>query len=67
MLFRSISQLEENKEEFALNADSPEQQQLLASLDTIYRRELVRVSNMIHSKASRGLRDFASAFRFKKE
>lgn len=54
-------------EAFALNAESPEQQDLLASLDRIYRRELVRISNMIHSKASRGVRDFADAFRFKKE
>lgn len=64
---RLISQREENAEEFALNAETPEQQDLLASLDRIYRRELVRISNMIHAKASRGVRDFADAFRFKKE
>ncbi len=64
---RLILEVDGGKDEFALNADSEEKLNLLASVDTIYRRELVRVSNMIHSKASRGVRDFANAFRFKKE
>jgi hypothetical protein len=62
-----IAEMQGAAGEFALQADSEEEQQLLASLDVVYRRELVRVSNMIHSKASRGVRDFASAFRLKKE
>ncbi|HEX3663454.1 MAG TPA: hypothetical protein VHU89_18605 [Acidobacteriaceae bacterium] len=40
---------------------------LMEELDRIYRRELVRVSNMIHSKASPAVREFARAFRFKKD
>jgi hypothetical protein len=40
---------------------------LMEELDRTYRRELVRVSNMIHSKASPAVREFARAFRFKKE
>jgi transcription initiation factor IIE alpha subunit len=32
-----------------------------------YRRDLVRVSTFIHSKASSAVRDFADAFKFKKE
>ncbi len=32
-----------------------------------YRRELVRVSTFIHTKASSAVRDFADAFKFKKE
>jgi hypothetical protein len=40
---------------------------LLRDLDLIYRRELVRVAGMIHSKASAAVRDFARAFRFKKD
>jgi hypothetical protein len=62
-----ITQVEGSRGEFALNADSEEKERLLASLDAIYRRELVRISNMIHTKASRGVRDFADAFRLIKE
>lgn len=40
---------------------------LMADVDRIWRRELVRVSNMIHSKASPAVREFARAFRFKKD
>jgi predicted transcriptional regulator len=40
---------------------------LMAKLDETYRRELVRVSAMIHSKASAAVREFARAFRFKKD
>jgi hypothetical protein len=40
---------------------------LMEDLDRIWRRELVRVSNMIHSKASPSVREFARAFRFKKD
>ena len=64
---RLIAEVEGNDGEFALNADSDEKERMLASLDAIYRRELVRISNMIHSKASRAVRDFANAFRLKKE
>ena len=40
---------------------------LIDSLDRIYRREVVRVSTMIHSKASPAVRAFARAFRLKKD
>jgi hypothetical protein len=40
---------------------------LLEDLDATYRRELVRVSTMIHSKAPPAVREFARAFRFTKE
>jgi hypothetical protein len=32
-----------------------------------YRHHLVRVANLIHSKASPAVRDFARAFQFKKD
>jgi hypothetical protein len=35
--------------------------------DALYRRDLVRISRMIHAKASPGVRDFADAFRFTKD
>jgi len=36
-------------------------------VDETYRREVVRVSTLIHSKPSSPVRDFARAFRFTKE
>lgn len=44
-----------------------EQDELIAHVEATYRRELIRVSRMIHSKAPFSIRDFARAFRFTKE
>jgi len=46
---------------------NPDRDQLIDSLDRIYRREVIRVSTMIHSKASPAVRAFARAFRLKKD
>jgi DNA-binding MarR family transcriptional regulator len=46
---------------------SVQQDELMLEVHTTYRRELLRVSHMIHSKASPAIREFARAFRFKKE
>ena len=43
------------------------QDALIEFVDATYRRELVRISNLIHSKASAAVREFARAFRFTKE
>lgn len=59
--------VEGNADSYALRTGSPEMEWLLADLDAMYRRELVRVSNLIHAKAPRAVRDFASAFRIKNE
>jgi hypothetical protein len=40
---------------------------LLQAVDITYRSELIRISGMIHSKSSRGMRAFADAFRFRKD
>ncbi len=40
---------------------------LVEAVAATYRRELVRVSTFIHTKASSAVRDFADAFKFKKE
>jgi hypothetical protein len=40
---------------------------LMPDVDRTWRRELVRLSNLIHSKASPAVREFARAFRFKKD
>lgn len=46
---------------------SKEQDELMHGIDSAYRRDLVRISTMIHSKASSPVREFAKAFRFKKD
>ena len=43
------------------------QNRLVEAVDTVYRKEVVRVSSLIHSKGSAGVRDFARAFRIKKD
>jgi hypothetical protein len=40
---------------------------LIQELDKTYRRELLRITRMIHSKAPPSVREFARAFRFKKD
>jgi sugar-specific transcriptional regulator TrmB len=46
---------------------SEEQNELMHRIDYAYRRDLVRISTMIHSKASSSVREFAKAFRLKKD
>jgi hypothetical protein len=41
--------------------------ELLKALETAYRTDLIRISKLIHSKPSSAVREFARAFRFKKE
>jgi len=48
-------------------AASEDQDQLLGLVDETYRRQLVRISQLIHSKPSAAVRDFARAFRFTKK
>lgn len=52
---------------FSYLARSAEQNELMQLVDNTYRRELVRISTMVHSKASSSVREFAKAFRFKKD
>lgn len=40
--------------------------ELMQAVDRLWRRELIRISSLIHSKASPSVRQFASAFRFKR-
>jgi hypothetical protein len=46
---------------------SDEQNELMRLVDDAYRRDLVRISTMLHSKPSSPVREFARAFRFRKE
>jgi hypothetical protein len=54
-------------EQFRFLETSTEQTRLLAVLADTYRHELVRVSNLIHTKPSAAVLEFARAFRFKKD
>ena len=51
---------------YAYNPAQP-RDRLMPEVDRTWRRELVRLSNLIHSKASPAVREFARAFRFKKD
>lgn len=46
---------------------SPEKDNLIERVDEIYRHQIVRISQLIHSKPPAALRDFARAFRFTKK
>jgi len=64
---RLIVEVSGEEPRFTAIANSPDTEAMLIALDGVYRREIVRISTMIHSKASRAVRDFARAFRFTKE
>jgi hypothetical protein len=53
--------------EFRYKSHSAEKDSLIVEVSETYRRELIRVSRMIHAKAPSAVRDFAQAFRFTKE
>lgn len=53
-------------ESYVYNSVSFDQDQLMAAVDATYRREVVRIANLIHSRPPSAVRDFARAFRFKK-
>jgi hypothetical protein len=52
---------------FSYFSRSEEQNNLMRLIDDAYRRDLVRISTMLHSKASSPVREFARAFRFRKD
>ncbi|HKV27324.1 MAG TPA: hypothetical protein VJN90_03485 [Candidatus Acidoferrales bacterium] len=58
-----IAAVPAESETYVYVSQSEEKDTLLRAVDATYRRELVRVSTMIHSKASPAVREFARAFR----
>jgi hypothetical protein len=52
---------------FSYFSRSQQQDEMMQSLDAAYRRDLVRISTMIHSKTSSAVLEFARAFRLKKD
>ena len=62
-----ISKVATQPEGYRYESSSLEQDGLMADVDAAYRREVVRISTMIHAKPSAAVREFARAFRLKKE
>lgn len=62
-----IAQDSKSPDVYFYSAENEHRNSLLEAVDAIYRKEVVRVSSMIHSKGSAGVRDFARAFRIKKD
>ena len=56
-----------NAEQYFYESKSAEGDHLIELVDLTYRKQVVRISTIIHSKASSAVRDFARAFRFTKE
>ncbi len=47
-------------------AGEPDRDRILTDLDFAYRHELIRITQLIHSKPSSAVRAFARAFQFRK-
>jgi hypothetical protein len=54
-------------ESYRFNGSWEEGRVLMPKVATTYGRHLVRVAQLIHSRASPGVREFARAFQFKKD
>jgi predicted ArsR family transcriptional regulator len=52
---------------YQYDSDSKDRDRIIGRTEEVYRRQLVRISTMIHSKPSSAIRDFARAFRFTRE
>ncbi len=57
----------ESSESYRYESVSSKRDCLIEAVEAAYRRDLVRISRMIHAAAAPAIRDFAEAFRFKKE
>ena len=62
---RQQSLIAQGQDQYFYEEQSEEKNKLMQAVDKTYRSELVRISTMIHAKASPALRDFARAFRIK--
>lgn len=64
---RLISAVPEQAGVYLYDSESRERDRLISGTEELYRRHIVRISTLIHSKPSSAVRDFARAFRFTKE
>jgi len=67
MRLQLVQEMEGAQPRFGYFPRSGEQDALMQEMDSIYRKDLVRISTMIHSKESSPVREFARAFRFRKD
>ena len=63
---RNLTQTSNDGRSFAYEAVG-DRDRFIEEVELTYRRELVRIANLIHSKASSAVRDFARAFRISKD
>ena len=61
-----ISAIAKGDERYCYQSE-PERDRAIEAVETAYARDMIRISNMIHSKGSAAVRDFARAFRLKKD
>jgi predicted ArsR family transcriptional regulator len=61
------AETEEGKLYYRYQCPRDEQGEHVARVAAVYRRHTVQVASLIHSKASTAVRDFARAFRFRKD
>ena len=62
-----VQQIPGPQPKFSYFPRNDEQNEWMYKVDVAYRREIVRISTMLHSKTSASVREFARAFRIKKE
>lgn len=62
-----VQQISGSTPKYSYLPRNEEQDEWMFKVDAAYRRELVRISTMLHSKASPSIREFARAFRIKKD
>ena len=62
-----VAAVPEVQDQYRYNSKSPDLDRVVELVDSTYRRELVRLSTLIHKNASPAIREFARAFRFTKE
>jgi hypothetical protein len=62
-----VNETAETPPTYAYLAREGDQDELMRRLDTAYRHDLVRISTMIHAKISSQVREFARAFRIRKD
>ena len=64
---RLVQRTEGAPQRFSYLPAGEEQDEWMYRVDVAYRRELVRISTMLHSKTSPSVREFARAFRIMKD
>jgi predicted transcriptional regulator len=64
---RLIALSPQTSTEYVYSPEDDEKNKLMESVQAVYSKEVIRISSTIHSKAPAGVRDFARAFRIKKD